>query len=49
VSADDELSSQEAAPSLPYSKDEEKALVWKQDLAIIPLSAAIYFLCYLDR
>ncbi|KAL3441237.1 major facilitator superfamily domain-containing protein [Aspergillus insuetus] len=27
----------------------EKALVWKQDLHIIPLSAAIYLLCYLDR
>lgn len=28
---------------------EEKALVWKQDLRIIPLSAGIYLLCYLDR
>jgi sugar phosphate permease len=28
---------------------EEKALLWKQDLRIIPLSAFIYFLCYLDR
>ena len=28
---------------------EEKALVWKQDLRIIPLSAGIYFLCFLDR
>lgn len=27
----------------------EKALVWKQDLRIIPLCAAIYLLCYLDR
>lgn len=27
----------------------EKALVWKQDLRIVPLSAAIYLLCYLDR
>ncbi|RDW67144.1 putative MFS transporter [Aspergillus mulundensis] len=27
----------------------EKALIWKQDLHIIPLSAAIYLLCYLDR
>ncbi|KAI4595339.1 hypothetical protein KJ359_007014 [Pestalotiopsis sp. 9143b] len=27
----------------------EKALVWKQDLRIIPLSAGIYLLCYLDR
>jgi sugar phosphate permease len=28
---------------------EEKALIRKQDLRIIPLSAAIYFLCFLDR
>ncbi|KAJ5788439.1 hypothetical protein N7457_003429 [Penicillium paradoxum] len=27
----------------------EKALIWKQDLRIIPLCAAIYLLCYLDR
>ncbi|KAF3764205.1 MFS transporter [Cryphonectria parasitica EP155] len=27
----------------------EKALIWKQDKRIIPLSAAIYLLCYLDR
>ncbi|KAL2837747.1 major facilitator superfamily domain-containing protein [Aspergillus pseudodeflectus] len=27
----------------------EKALVWKQDLHIVPLSATIYLLCYLDR
>lgn len=27
----------------------EKSLVLKQDLRIIPLSAAIYFLCFLDR
>ncbi|KAI1437291.1 putative MFS transporter [Xylaria sp. CBS 124048] len=27
----------------------ELALRWKQDLRIIPLSAGIYFLCYLDR
>ncbi|KAF2451878.1 MFS general substrate transporter [Karstenula rhodostoma CBS 690.94] len=26
-----------------------KALVWKQDLRIIPLAAGIYLLCYLDR
>lgn len=29
--------------------DLEKQLVWKQDKRIIPLSAAIYFLCFLDR
>ncbi|KAK2742529.1 hypothetical protein FQN55_007815 [Onygenales sp. PD_40] len=27
----------------------DRALVWKQDLRIVPLSAAIYLLCYLDR
>lgn len=27
----------------------EKALVWKQDLRVVPLSAFIYLLCYLDR
>ncbi|KAF7922074.1 uncharacterized protein EAE98_008285 [Botrytis deweyae] len=26
-----------------------KALVWKQDLRIVPLCAGIYLLCYLDR
>lgn len=26
-----------------------KSLVWKQDLRIVPLSAFIYLLCYLDR
>ncbi|KAI0525398.1 putative MFS transporter [Xylaria bambusicola] len=29
--------------------DAERALRWKQDTRIIPLSAGIYFLCYLDR
>ncbi|PBP19791.1 MFS transporter [Diplocarpon rosae] len=28
---------------------EDKALVWKQDLRIVPLCAVIYLLCYLDR
>ncbi|KAN0103449.1 MFS general substrate transporter [Hyaloscypha variabilis] len=28
---------------------EERALVWKQDLRIVPLCATIYLLCYLDR
>lgn len=27
----------------------EKGLIWKQDMRIIPLSGAIYFLCFLDR
>lgn len=33
----------------PISPEAEKALLWKQDKRIVPLSAAIYFLCYLDR
>ncbi|KAJ6017991.1 hypothetical protein N7451_001370 [Penicillium sp. IBT 35674x] len=33
----------------PVLDDREKALVWKQDLRIVPLCAAIYLLCYLDR
>lgn len=28
---------------------EEKAMIWKQDLRIVPLCAAVYLLCYLDR
>ncbi|RHZ60578.1 putative MFS transporter [Aspergillus thermomutatus] len=32
-----------------YRSPREKALVWKQDLRIVPLCAAIYLLCYLDR
>lgn len=27
----------------------EKKLLWKQDLRIVPLSAGIFLLCYLDR
>ncbi|TFB02821.1 hypothetical protein CCMA1212_004977 [Trichoderma ghanense] len=27
----------------------EKKLLWKQDIRIIPISAGIYFLCFLDR
>ncbi|EXF75739.1 major facilitator superfamily transporter [Colletotrichum fioriniae PJ7] len=42
---------EEPSPSSPTSADaeEEKALLWKQDKRIIPLSASIYFLCFLDR
>ncbi|KAK4162433.1 MFS transporter [Cladorrhinum sp. PSN259] len=32
-----------------YSQKEERALLLKQDLTIIPLCAFIYLLCYLDR
>ncbi|KAG4440111.1 hypothetical protein IFR05_004408 [Cadophora sp. M221] len=33
----------------PKQTAEDKALVWKQDLRIVPLCAGIYLLCYLDR
>ena len=33
----------------PSLEAREKALVRKQDLRIVPLCAAIYLLCYLDR
>lgn len=36
----------------PYTRSgskEERDLIFKQDLRIVPLSAAIYLLCYLDR
>lgn len=32
-----------------YPSVSERALLLKQDLRIVPLSAGIYFLCYLDR
>lgn len=42
---------QDADSQASYVFDEvaEKALIRKQDLRIVPLSAAIYLLCYLDR
>ncbi|KAJ5273554.1 hypothetical protein N7478_008679 [Penicillium angulare] len=36
-------------PSDPVIEAREKALIWKQDLRIVPLCAGIYLLCYLDR
>ncbi|KAI1496842.1 major facilitator superfamily domain-containing protein [Biscogniauxia marginata] len=33
---------------LAYSA-QERALLWRQDKRIVPLTAGIYFLCYLDR
>ncbi|KAK4445102.1 major facilitator superfamily domain-containing protein [Podospora aff. communis PSN243] len=42
-------SSNELVPTIEYTAAEERALVWKQDLTIIPLSAYIYFLCFFDR
>lgn len=38
-----------ATAETPVSPTVERALLWKQDKRIVPLSAAIYFLCYLDR
>ncbi|KAK9774887.1 putative Major facilitator superfamily (MFS) profile domain-containing protein [Seiridium cardinale] len=38
-----------AVSTVLTSNAEERALLWKQDIRIIPLSAAIYFLCNLDR
>ncbi|KAJ5438712.1 uncharacterized protein N7458_009710 [Penicillium daleae] len=38
----------ESSAALEYS-EREKALVWKQDLRVVPLAAFIYLLCYLDR
>lgn len=35
--------------SSPERSLAENKLVWKQDLRIVPLSAAIFLLCYLDR
>ncbi|OTA98717.1 hypothetical protein M426DRAFT_28177 [Hypoxylon sp. CI-4A] len=35
--------------TIPVSSAQERKLVWKQDLRIVPLSAAIYLLCNLDR
>ncbi|KKK15221.1 putative MFS transporter [Aspergillus ochraceoroseus] len=33
----------------PALSAREKALIWKQDLHIVPLCAVIFLLCYLDR
>ncbi|OQD73687.1 hypothetical protein PENDEC_c014G05993 [Penicillium decumbens] len=33
----------------PGLGERERALIWKQDLRIVPLCAGIYLLCYLDR
>ncbi|KAI1329224.1 MFS general substrate transporter [Xylariaceae sp. FL0255] len=38
-----------AISTILTSSAAERALVWRQDKRIMPLSAAIYFLCYLDR
>ncbi|KAK3376811.1 major facilitator superfamily domain-containing protein [Lasiosphaeria ovina] len=46
---DVESGKNDLVPTINYTKDEERAVVWKQDRLIIPLAASIYFLCYLDR
>jgi hypothetical protein len=38
----------DSGAALEYS-EREKALLWKQDLRVVPLAAFIYLLCYLDR
>lgn len=40
---------QQSALTLTFTPSEHRALLWRQDLTILPLAAAIYFLCYLDR
>ncbi|KAL6231184.1 hypothetical protein BDW75DRAFT_50513 [Aspergillus navahoensis] len=45
---DAELALEDSASDADF-RAREKALIWKQDLHIVPLSAAIYLLCYLDR
>ena len=35
--------------SVQIDLEMERKVRWKQDMRIIPLSASIYFLCYLDR
>ncbi|KAK0750191.1 major facilitator superfamily domain-containing protein [Schizothecium vesticola] len=44
-----EPSNNKLVPNIEYTPAEERALIWKQDLTIIPLSAYIYFLCFFDR
>jgi hypothetical protein len=36
-------------PGAEIDSTRERALIWKQDIRIVPLAAAIYLLCYLDR
>lgn len=39
----------ETVETYPVENGTTRALVWKQDLRIVPLCAGIYLLCYLDR
>lgn len=43
------IRSQAAVSTILASNTAERKLLWRQDKRIIPLSAGIYFLCYLDR
>ncbi|KAJ7049731.1 MFS transporter [Mycena amicta] len=45
----EDYDTQSALSSVSYDARADAALVRKQDLRIVPLSAAIYLLCYLDR
>ncbi|PGH00204.1 hypothetical protein AJ80_09212 [Polytolypa hystricis UAMH7299] len=49
--ADYENASNQSASDTDSAEKQQRvrALVWKQDLRIVPLSAGIYLLCYLDR
>ena len=44
-----ELIESESQTQNAYTPAQEKSLILKQDLTILPLSAFIYLLCYLDR
>jgi MFS family permease len=44
-----QLTRHQPTPALTYTPTEERLLLRHQDLTILPLSAFIYFLCYLDR
>lgn len=44
-----ELVESESHTQNAYTPAQEKSLLLKQDLTILPLSAFIYLLCYLDR
>lgn len=51
LEANDDKATQ-ATTGLSYTNQgtqEERSLIFKQDLRIIPLSSGIYLLCYLDR
>ncbi|KAF2460510.1 major facilitator superfamily domain-containing protein [Lineolata rhizophorae] len=49
ISKDLESAYAESQAGSPEYQARTKALLWKQDIRIIPLSCFIYLLCYLDR